>query len=331
MVSVGFVIAMLWVYLYCYLILASIEFGAGIYNFYGLMTQEDPAVRILRRFMSPIWDSIHIILLAFIGFIMNFLPMVMEDYGYPLKLPAVFVLILLVIRTILLTIRQKQIGKNKFISFIYGMIGLLVAVGLSSVLSISEGGFLQIWDKKINLSVGSLFSSFYFWSVIILAIISVFYISAMYFTFYASKMKKEAALEKFRLHALSWCVPTLLASALVFVALQRHNPDHFNRILDISWMFLLSLVSYLVAVSLVFLKRHYGLAFFFVLCQFFFAFYGYGWSHLPYILYPYIEIHPSISLGTGIVVFMMAMILSIGIPSCLLRLRRLSVNTNRHE
>jgi cytochrome bd ubiquinol oxidase subunit II len=325
-VSVGFVIAMLWVYLYSYLILASIDFGAGVYSFYGLMTNDDQTIKVLRRYLSPFWDAIHIILLAFIGFITSFLPKVMEDFGYPLKGPAIAVFVILIVRTVAFTMKRQSLFNKRILTFLYGFSGVLVVVMLSSVLSLSEGGFLQILFRKVTLNIGSLFSSFYFWTVIILAIISILYISAMYFTFYSYKLQNTDALEKFRLHALSWCVPTLLASALVFVALQRHNPDHFSRILDISWMFLLSLVSYLIAVSLVFMKRHYALAFFFVLCQFFFAFYGYGWSHLPYILYPYIEIHPFISLGMGTVVFILTYILSIGIPSLLLRLRMVTVS-----
>ena len=329
--SIGFIVTMLWIYLYCFIILASIDFGAGIFTCYGLTAKDENTIFVLRRYLSPTWDGIQIVLLAFIGFITSFLPLVIEDYGYPLKIQAISIFVILILRTVMFTMKRHQLGSNVPLTYIYGITGLLVVVSLSTVLSLSEGGFLQIWQGHVTLSVSSLFSSFYFWSVIILAVISVFYISAMYFTFYSFKTKNNKALKIFRLHSLAWSVPTLLASALVFVALQRHNPAHFNRILDISWIFLLSLVSFLVAVTFVFIKRHYVWAFFFVLCQFFFAFYGYGWSHLPYILYPYIEIHPFGLHRTGHIVFLLSLILSIVVPTLVLRLRWLISRVDKTE
>jgi len=330
-VSVGYIITVLWVYLYCYLILASIDFGAGVYAYYSLKAKEEKSVAVLRLYLSPIWDVFHIILLVLIFLLTSFLPLIIEDYGEPLKIPALVVIALIILRTALIVFKRKRIGTNKPITFIYGFSGLIVALVLTSVLTLSEGGFLQITESNVSLSPGLLLSSFYFWSVVILAVVSVFYISAMYFILFSYRTKNPEALERFRTYAMAWCVPTLLASVLVFVALQRHNPDHFNRMLDISWLFLLSLVSYLIAVSLVFYKRHYALAFFFVLCQFFFAFYGYGWSHLPYLLYPYIEIHPFNSFGIGAVIFILSFILSLGIPSLILRVRRMTVSMKKKK
>ncbi|MGV3488885.1 MAG: cytochrome d ubiquinol oxidase subunit II [Tuberibacillus sp.] len=323
--SVGFVLTMLWVYLYCYLILASIDFGAGIYAYYGLVEKDTKSVAVLRHFLSPIWDIIHMVLLMFIFIITSFLPLVMKDFGEPLKIPAIIILFILFIRTIAFALKRNALGKNRLFTFMYGLTGVIIAIVLSTVLTLSEGGYLEVYGDVIRLKVSYLFSSFYFWSVVILAVVSLFYISAIYLIFLSYKMKKMEALEKFRALALAWCVPTLLASALVFVALQRHNPEHFNRILDLSWLFLLSLVSYFIAVTLVFVNRHYALAFFFVLCQFFFAFYGYGWSHLPYILYPYIEVHPFNSWKIGALSSMLALLLSLTVTALILRVRRLTI------
>ncbi|PNB70672.1 cytochrome D ubiquinol oxidase subunit II, partial [Pseudomonas sp. FW305-BF6] len=79
-----------------------------------------------------------------------------------------------------------------------------------------------------------------------------------------------------------WTVPTILSSFLVFVGLRDNNLHFYQNIIDrYWWMFLLSLICFLIASSLILLKRYYGVAFLFVMLQFFFAFFGYGAAHLP--------------------------------------------------
>ena len=50
----------------------------------------------------------------------------------------------------------------------------------------------------------------------------------------------------------------------------------------------------LVAVFLIWKRRNYGTAFIMIMRSTVFAFYGYGISKLPYILYPYININDSV-------------------------------------
>ncbi|MFC4767800.1 cytochrome d ubiquinol oxidase subunit II [Effusibacillus consociatus] len=65
--------------------------------------------------------------------------------------------------------------------------------------------------------------------------------------------------------------------------------------LDHSWYFTLSLAVFLFAVGLIMRRKSYGLAFVFVMLQFASAFFGYGKSHLPYLLYPYVTIHSGVT------------------------------------
>lgn len=56
-------------------------------------------------------------------------------------------------------------------------------------------------------------------------------------------------------------------------------------------MFACSFLFFLAAVYFVWKKKNYGLSFICVMVQFAFAFYGYGASHLPYLLYPYLSMY----------------------------------------
>jgi len=313
------------------MILLSINFGAGMYAYYGLKLNHTPSVTVLRYYLSPVWDVIDILFLGVVLYIADFLPLVMKDYGEPLLFPAVFVVILLIGRAMIHLFWKKQLFSSRGLSLAYGLTGIICAVIMTAVLTISEGGYLFFSGGHMVLDVSVLLTSFYFWAVTLLAAISVFYISAIYLLFLSKKSGNERAAEKFRSYALVWSVPTLLSSALIFIALERHNPEHFNRILDLSGYFLLSLVFYMLAVTYIFWKRYYGWAFFFVLCQYFFAFCGYGISHLPYLLYPYIEVHPFTTWQVGALSLLSALLLSILIPLFILRIRRVAVSRkSRH-
>ncbi|MFC4617191.1 cytochrome d ubiquinol oxidase subunit II [Camelliibacillus cellulosilyticus] len=320
----GIGIAILWVFLYGYLIIASIDFGAGFFAHYELITQKEHIIsRIIKRYLSPVWEVTNVFFVFFFVGIVGFFPETAYYYGTALLVPGSIALVLLAIRGAFYAFYHYGVRENKAFSFFYGATGLFIPAALSTALTISEGGYIDVVGGHVVLRAGRLFASFYSWAVVFLAIVSVLYISAMFLTYYAAKAGDQAALEKLRGYALFWSLPTILASALIFVTLQRQNPTHFNHILDIWWMFLLSLCCFLVAVTLVFQKKHYGLAFFFVLLQFFFAFFGYGISHLPYILYPYIRIEAAFTLPTmgRALMFAFAMGLALLIPSLILLMR----------
>ncbi|WP_221884699.1 cytochrome d ubiquinol oxidase subunit II, partial [Staphylococcus epidermidis] len=70
-------------------------------------------------------------------------------------------------------------------------------------------------------------------------------------------------------------------------------------------------------------KKKHGLAFIMVILQMLFAFFGYGMSKLPYLLYPFIKItdsHVNPEMGLSLViVFVLGLLLLI--PSLILLLR----------
>lgn len=89
---------------------------------------------------------------------------------------------------------------------------------------------------------GLLFTSPYSWAVVLLAIVSVLFISTSFLTYYANKVGNTEAMELLRRFALFWSGPTLLASVIVFITLRAHNAWHFGQMIDVSWMFIASLL-----------------------------------------------------------------------------------------
>ena len=50
-------ITVLWTFLYGYVVIASIDFGAGFYNFYAKLTNQDNIITpIINRYLNPVWE-----------------------------------------------------------------------------------------------------------------------------------------------------------------------------------------------------------------------------------------------------------------------------------
>lgn len=286
-------ITVLWLFLFGYLIVASIDFGAGFFGYYSALTGQRHLINsIIERYLSPVWEVTNVFLVFFFVGIVGFFPDTAYYYGTALLVPGSIAIILLAIRGSYYAFNTYGANKNnRFYMLLYGASGLLIPASLSTVMTISEGGYIdKTASGKLVFQYGKLFSSTYSWAVVLLALVSVLYISAMFLSYYADKANDRGAFEVVRKYALAWSGPTIACSLLVFFAIRNHNPVHFERMADYAWMFVASFVCFLVAVYHVWTRARLGLAFVFVMLQFGFAFFGYGAGHLPYVLYPYLTI-----------------------------------------
>lgn len=324
-------ITVLWLFLYGYLIVASIDFGAGFFAFYGELTKRDHIINnLISRYLSPVWEVTNVFFVFFFVGIVGFFPQTAYYYGTALLIPGSIALVLIAIRGSFYAFGNYGAKKSFFYTFLYGATGLLIPAALSTTLTISEGGFLEERNGTVVFLANELFTNFYSWSVVLLAIVSVLFISATFLTYYADRAGDKPALEIIRKFALFWSPPTILASLLVFISLQQHNERHFNNAIEIWWMFALSLLFFLIATWLIIRKKNYGTAFILVMLQFFFAFFGYGASHLPYILDPYITIYSGSTnetMGIALIIAFIAGLLLL-IPSLILLLRLFLFNAD---
>jgi cytochrome d ubiquinol oxidase subunit II len=314
-------ITVLWTFLYGYLIVASIDFGAGFFSYYSMLTQKDHIInKIIDRYLSPVWEVTNVFLIFFIVGLVGFFPDTAYYYGTALLVPGGIALILLTIRGSFYAFANYGIRKSRLYMFLYGMTGLFIPASLSTVLTISEGGFIEKTNQGIVFYSDRLFTSPYSWSVVFLALVSILYISASFLTYYAHKAGDIEAMEQLRKYSLFWSGPTILASLLVFWGLSKHNPIHFDNALMIGWMFALSFLCFCIADYFMWKKQNFGLSFVFVIFQFAYAFFGYGISHMPYLLYPYITLQSALTnstMGWALVIVFIAGLLLL-VPSLIL-------------
>jgi len=317
-------ITVLWIFLYGYIIVASIDFGAGFFSFYCRLTKQDHIVNgIIERYLSPVWEVTNVFLIFFVVGLVGFFPDTAYYYGTALLVPGSIFLVLLSLRGSFYAFAHYGARDNVLYHFIYGVTGLFIPASLATILTISEGGFIAIEGERVVLLMDRLLTSPYAWAVVLLALVSILFISASFLTYYAHKAQDERATRLLRTYAVGWSLPTIFASFLVFLSIFDHNSEHFAKMLEVSWMFVASFGCFLGALALLLKKRGYGWAFLLVMLQFAFAFFGYGVSHLPYLLYPYVTINSSVTseaMGIALVTGFIAGLFLL-IPSLILLMR----------
>lgn len=318
-------ITVLWTFLYGYIIIGAIDFGAGFFMLYAKITKKDHIIsELVSRYLNPVWEVTNVFLVFFFVGIVGFFPDTAYYFGTTLLIPASVALILLTIRGAFYAF--ETYGKDTKFAwiFLYGMTGLLIPASFSTVLSISEGGFIEKTADGVVLDWFELLMSPYAWAVVFLSIISVLYISSAFLTYYAHQAEDKPAYELMRNWFLIWAGPMIIICQFVFLSLRQHNAEHFNMAVShYWWLFGLSILFFIAAFVLIWQRRNHGLAFVLIMVQFALAFFGYGISKLPYILYPYIDLNHAVvndSMALALVIVFIAGLLLL-VPSLLLLLR----------
>ena len=317
-------ISVLWTFLFGYILIGAIDFGAGFFNAYSLITgRERILTNIIQRYLSPVWEVTNVFLVFFFVGIIGFFPKTAFYYGTTLLVPVSIGIILLAIRGSYYAFETYGSRGHKGYSFMYGLSGLLIPASLSIVLTISEGGFVTMVDGHPVLDYWMLFTSGLTWSIVVLSIAATLYISAVFLTWYANKARDTEAANYLRKYALIWALPTIITAGGIIVELRIHNPEHYSNIQNFWPMFLLSFILFIGTVWLLWTRRNYGLAFILLVGQFIFAFFGYGASHYPYLLYPYLTIYDSFTNPAMAISLIVVFIMGLGllIPSLYLLMR----------
>ncbi|MDN4072883.1 cytochrome d ubiquinol oxidase subunit II [Fictibacillus terranigra] len=317
-------ISVLWIFLFGYIILGAIDFGAGFFNAYSTFTDKQHILtKIIERYLSPVWEVTNVFLVFFFVGIVGFFPQTAYYYGTTLLVPGSIAIVLLAIRGSYYAFTHYGGLNHKRYSFMYGLTGLFIPASLSIALTISEGGFVKIGSSGPQLEYWALFTSPLTWSIVVLSLTSVLYISSVFLTWYAHEAKDDRATNLLRKYALIWAAPAILTALGIIIELRTHNAEHFQRLLDLWWLFGLSFTLFVGTVYLIWKGQAYGVAVALMVGQFFLAFFGYGVSHYPYLLSPYLTIYDSFTNAAMAIALIIAFVagLALLIPSLYLLLK----------
>ncbi len=137
-------ISVLWLFLFGYIIVASIDFGAGFFSAYSHWANKQHILhRIIQRYLSPVWEVTNVFLVFFFVGIVGFFPKTAYYYGSILLVPASIAIILLAIRGSYYAFHTYGGTERNWYLLAYGLTGLFIPASLSIVLTISEGGFVE--------------------------------------------------------------------------------------------------------------------------------------------------------------------------------------------
>ncbi len=125
---------------------------------------------------------------------------------------------------------------HKGYAFMYGLAGILIPASLSVVLAIAQGGFVEIVDGSPVLDYFALFTSPLSWSIVVLALVAVLYISSVFLTWYADKAQDADARDLMRKYALFWAVPLIVAASGIIIEIYSHNRALFDGIMNL-WVY----------------------------------------------------------------------------------------------
>ncbi|EIQ3716057.1 cytochrome d ubiquinol oxidase subunit II [Staphylococcus pseudintermedius] len=304
-------ITVLWIFLFGYIIVASIDFGAGFFSLHAkLFGQSHEINDLIQRYLNPVWEVTNVFFVFFFVGIVGFFPDTAYYYGTVLLIPGSIALILLSIRGAFYAF--ENYGQDSKLSWLmlYAVSGLLIPASLSTALTISEGGYIiESSSGNVDLNWTELLLSPFGWAVVLLAIVSVLYISSGFLTFYAHRAQDTSAYQLMRKWFLMWGAPMIMMSLFVFLSLRIQNEAHFmSAVFDYGWLFIISFIAFAIAGVLTLLKKAHGIAFIFVIIQMGTAFFGYGLSKLPYILYPYVHIDDAVTNDSMALVLTIAFI-----------------------
>ncbi|WP_019165584.1 cytochrome d ubiquinol oxidase subunit II [Staphylococcus delphini] len=291
-------ITVLWIFLFGYIIVASIDFGAGFFSLHAkLFGQSHEINGLIQRYLNPVWEVTNVFFVFFFVGIVGFFPDTAYYYGTVLLIPGSIALILLSIRGAFYAFENYGQDSKLTWLMLYAVSGLLIPASLSTALTISEGGYItESASGNVDLNWTELLLSPFGWAVVLLAIVSVLYISSGFLTFYAHRAKDKPAYQLMRKWFLIWGAPMIMMSLFVFLSLRIQNEAHFmSAVFDYGWLFIISFIAFVIAGVLTLLKKAHGIAFIFVIIQMGTAFFGYGLSKLPYILYPYVHIDDAVT------------------------------------
>lgn len=133
-------ILVLWTFLFGYIILGAIDFGAGFFILYAKLTHQENELRdVIKRYLNPVWEVTNVFLVFFFVGIVGFFPDTAYYFGTTLLIPVSVALLLLTIRGSFYAF--ETYGKDSKLAWValYGISGLLIPASFSTVLTISEG------------------------------------------------------------------------------------------------------------------------------------------------------------------------------------------------
>jgi cytochrome d ubiquinol oxidase subunit II len=289
-------ILLVWGLLFVYSILGSIDFGAG---FWGMLFDRGKAANagaLANRFLSPTWEVTNTFLVLVVVALVGFFPFAVAILGTALLLPMSLGLFLLLIRSSFMVYAYASKKYGRALSIVSGLTGLLIPGLLISVLPISLGGFIDVVNGVPKLQFGQLLASATLWAHLGFGLSTELFLSALFLADYSAESGDNSAFKLYRKLAL-WLGPFTLFFAVITT---------FTMVREAQWIvtgieshfvwFIFSVIAFIVGYAALLwvqegeISGMPRIAFAAIIIQYCFASIGYGLSHLPFLIHPFLTV-----------------------------------------
>ncbi|SFS82718.1 cytochrome d ubiquinol oxidase subunit II [Marininema halotolerans] len=293
--------SIIWLFVFMYAILGSVDFGAGFWGMVYSQKEDDRAGALANRFLSPTWEVTNVFLVMLVVSIVAFFPAALSQLSLALLVPGSLVLLLLLIRSTFMVYAYSAQRFQRALSVVSGVTGLLIPALLVLVLPIIAGGFID--SRTGQLLSDKLFMSPVTYAYLAFGLISELFLSAAFLADYSREADDEEAYVVFRRFALIFGPLTLFIGTIAVPLMGEQASWLRINIEGNRWWFFASAVIFFIGYSAYWwpTKGHHHrrgvprAAFTLFILQFFLASLAYGVSHLPYLMYPVLTIKESVT------------------------------------
>lgn len=287
-------IAILWVFLFVYSIVGSVDFGAGFWAMiYGGGKDSATTAGILaNRFLSPTWKVTNVFLVLLVVALVGFFPRATWVLGAILLVPVSLVLILLTIRSTFMIYAYSSHKYGRLLSIVSGITGLLIPGLLVVVLPITLGGFVDHVNGYPELALGRLFSTPTTYAHLLFGLATELFLSALLLADYSSEAEDGSAYRIYRRAAVGLGPVAMGAAVLTTFTMAPEAQWIVVHIKEQALWFGLSFAAFLAGYSALWWNGRNGqrgrprASVLLMVLQYALASFAYGSAHMPYIVYP---------------------------------------------
>ncbi|WP_078427763.1 cytochrome d ubiquinol oxidase subunit II [Alkalihalobacterium alkalinitrilicum] len=294
-------ISIIWLFLFMYALGGAIDFGAGFWSMFYYGRKDSTAASVANLYLSPSWEVTNVFLVLFVVALVGFFPGAAYSLGSLMIVPVSFVLILLIIRSAFMVYSYTVQKYTKLFTYISGLTGLLIPALMVSVLPIIIGGFVEVVGDRHYILYNELLTSPTLYAHIGFGISAELFLSALFLSDYAREAKSMDTYKVYRRNAIIFgpiMLSFAVAATMTLIPEAMWMVDNMVR----QWeLFALSLIAFAIGYSAMWWPSKKGrvgqprVAVILMIIQIGLASFAYGWSHMPYMVYPELTIYDALT------------------------------------
>ncbi len=239
-----FAYSVLSIFLFLYLITAAIDSGGGALYAWALLVKRDKSLAdTVMHYLSPVWETNNVFLIAFIVGLAGYFPQVLPYYGAAMLIPCAIALIFMLIRGAFFGYHYLGKDGNPVVTELaaaaLGVSSVMIPLALVPFFALADTRLFNFTARAANISLLGLVTSPLLSALGLLALASIVYLAGLFLLFYARKSHDRHLITLFTRMAHWGGVASLLTSLTLAVALSESVPAQMVRLLHNNWLFLL--------------------------------------------------------------------------------------------